>query len=197
MSNLETSLSDQEFEIFGREGYFTVRRSDKFWCGVWTDMTIQHVLMRFMKVRSGLTQDRNMSDGVVARWICTMPGSFQVTEAVETFAEVTGEYSDQHISLSKSWQTRDTSDLKKFLIWLKQHSSFNQAEELMSLSSGIVADDKINCDSAEKLGENAVKGIVGKRFAEVALKRKVQVLTLAAMGNTIIIDQDPVVVNPN
>ncbi|GBO01458.1 hypothetical protein AVEN_26063-1 [Araneus ventricosus] len=42
---------------------------------------------------------------------------------VEAFAEVTGESSDQYIiSLSKSWQTRNTSDMKKFLIWLKQHS---------------------------------------------------------------------------
>ncbi|GBN88547.1 hypothetical protein AVEN_198077-1 [Araneus ventricosus] len=63
--------------------------------------------------------------------------------AVEAFAEVTDESSDPYISLSKSWQTLDTSDLKKFLIWLKQHSPFNQSEELISLSSGIVADDKL------------------------------------------------------
>ncbi|GBL98623.1 hypothetical protein AVEN_19683-1 [Araneus ventricosus] len=43
MSNLKTSLSDQEFERFVSEGYFTVRRSDKFWCGVWTDITIEQV----------------------------------------------------------------------------------------------------------------------------------------------------------
>ncbi|GBN72141.1 hypothetical protein AVEN_33226-1 [Araneus ventricosus] len=103
---------------------------------------------------------------------------------VEAFAEVTDESSDQYISLSKSWQTRDTSDLKKFLIWLKQHSPFNRYEELIFLFSGIVADDRVNCDSAQELGENAAKGIVGKRFADVTLKRKVQVFTLAAMEKT-------------
>ncbi|GBO17620.1 hypothetical protein AVEN_140612-1 [Araneus ventricosus] len=117
--------------------------------------------------------------------------------SVEAFAEVTGKSSDQYISLSKSWQTRDTCDLKNFLVWLKQYSPFNQSDELNSLSSGIVADDKVNCDSVEELGENAVKGIVGKRFADVSLKRKVQTFTLAAMGNTKIIDKDPVVFNPN
>ncbi|GBL98626.1 hypothetical protein AVEN_19684-1 [Araneus ventricosus] len=85
----------------------------------------------------------------------------------------------------------------KFLIWLKQHSPFNQSVELISLSSGIVADGRVNCDSAEELGENAAKGIVGKRFADVTLKRKVQVFTLAAMENTKLIDTDPVVFNPN
>ncbi|GBL78193.1 hypothetical protein AVEN_42764-1 [Araneus ventricosus] len=127
--------------------------------------------MRSMKVSGGLTQGRNMSDGVIAHCICTMPGSLQ--------------------------QTRETSDLKKFLNWLKQHSPFNQSEELISLSSGIVADDRVNCDSAEELGENAAKGIVGKRFADVTLKRKVQVFTLAAMENTKLIDTDSVVFNPN
>ncbi|GBO32832.1 hypothetical protein AVEN_35178-1 [Araneus ventricosus] len=30
--------------------------------------------------------------------------------------------------------------------------------------TGIVADDRVNCDSAEELGENATKGIVGKKI---------------------------------
>ncbi|GBO24578.1 hypothetical protein AVEN_195716-1 [Araneus ventricosus] len=41
------------------------------------------------------------------------------------------------------------------------------------------------------------KGIVGKRFADVTLKRKVQVFTLATMENTKLIDKDPVVFNSN
>ncbi|KAJ8877140.1 hypothetical protein PR048_021593 [Dryococelus australis] len=143
-----------------------------------------------MKVSSGLTQGRNMSDSVVERWICTMPGSLHVTEAVEAFAGVTGESSDQHISLSRSWQTRDT-------IWLNQLSPFSKSEKFNSLSSGIVAYNRVNCDSAEELGKNAVRGIVGISFANVTLKRKLQVFTLAAMGKTITIDKDPVVVNPN
>ncbi|GBN28719.1 hypothetical protein AVEN_221429-1 [Araneus ventricosus] len=63
--------------------------------------------------------------------------------------------------------------------------------------TGIVADGIVNCDSAEELGENAAKGIVGKRLADMTLKRKVQVFTLAAMENTKLIDTDPVVFNPN
>ncbi|GBN54399.1 hypothetical protein AVEN_219544-1 [Araneus ventricosus] len=84
MSNLKTSLSDQDFERFVSEGYFTVRRSDKFWCG---GRLVGHNYragqMLSMKVGSGLSQGRNTSDGVVARWIYTMPGSLQVTEQWE------------------------------------------------------------------------------------------------------------------
>ncbi|GBN55886.1 hypothetical protein AVEN_426-1 [Araneus ventricosus] len=63
--------------------------------------------------------------------------------------------------------------------------------------TGIVVDDRVNCDSAEELGENAVRGIVGKRYADVILKRKLQVFTLAAMENAKLIDTDPVVFNLN
>ncbi|GBM29818.1 hypothetical protein AVEN_48269-1 [Araneus ventricosus] len=113
MSKLKTTLSDQEFERFVSQGYFTVRRSDQFWCGFWTDMTVEQVLMRSMKVIGGLKKGRKMSDSFLACWIFTMPGSLQVTEAMEAFIGVTGVSSDQHISLQKSWQTRDFSDFKK------------------------------------------------------------------------------------
>ncbi|KAJ8873473.1 hypothetical protein PR048_024291 [Dryococelus australis] len=125
-----------------------------------------------------------------------MPGSLHVTEAVEYFAGVRVESSDQQMSLSRSWQTRDTSDLKKFVVWLSKHLPLNKSEELFSLSSGIIADHRVNCDSAEVLGDNAVRGIVGIYFANMTLKRKMQVFTLAIMGK-ITIDKDPVVVNPN
>ncbi|KAJ8897634.1 hypothetical protein PR048_002983 [Dryococelus australis] len=112
-----------------------------------------------------------------------------------SFAGVTSESSNQHISLSRLWQTRDISDLKKFVVWLNQHSPFNKSEELFSLSSGIIANDRVSCDSAEEIGENYVRGIVGICFANVTLKRKTQVFTLAAMGITS--DKDPVIINPN
>ncbi|GBN22510.1 hypothetical protein AVEN_239308-1 [Araneus ventricosus] len=105
-----------------------------------------------------------------------------------------------HYAKSAHLYLQNKSNLKTSLSdqeFERFHSPFNQSEELISLSSGIVADDRVNCDSAEELGENAAKGIVGKRFADVTFKRKVQVFTLAAMENTKLINTDPVVFNPN
>ncbi|GBM29816.1 hypothetical protein AVEN_48268-1 [Araneus ventricosus] len=45
----------------------------------------------------------------------------------------------------------------------------------------------------QDLGENLFKGIVGKSFADVTLKKKVQEYTLDAVGNTMVINKDPVV----
>ncbi|KAJ8875620.1 hypothetical protein PR048_023516 [Dryococelus australis] len=112
-----------------------------------------------------------MSDTIAARWICTMMGRLHVKEAVKAFAGVT--------------------------VWLNQHSCPSTNPKSSFPSSRIVADARVTCDSAEELGENAVRGIMGISFANVTLKRKTQVFILAAMEMTIAIDKEPVVVNPN
>lgn len=49
MFKLQSSMRRDEFEKFTNEGCFTMRRTDKFWTGVWSDMTIEQTLMRSMK----------------------------------------------------------------------------------------------------------------------------------------------------
>ena len=39
------------YEQFTEQGYHTVRRSDRYWAGSWTDLTIEQVLMRSIKSR--------------------------------------------------------------------------------------------------------------------------------------------------
>jgi len=94
-----------------------------------------------------------MSEVIVARWVQTVPASLQVIEAVETFAGVRSESSEQHISLLKSRQSRDTKDLQKFYEWLQQRSPFKKSGDLVSLFTGVIADERVNSDSAEELGE--------------------------------------------
>ena len=55
MHNLEAIMKPMEFQKFTSEGYFTIRRSDKFWSGIWTYMTIEEVLMHSIKTSGGLT----------------------------------------------------------------------------------------------------------------------------------------------
>lgn len=43
MYNLETEMDVIEYDKFTNESYFTVRRSEKFWGGVWTDMCIEQI----------------------------------------------------------------------------------------------------------------------------------------------------------
>ena len=40
---------------FMSKGYHTVLRSDRFWSGIWTDLSIEQIMMRPIKSRGGLT----------------------------------------------------------------------------------------------------------------------------------------------
>ena len=46
------------------EGYHSVRRSERLWAGLWTDIVIEQVLMRSLKSRGGLTRGRGMTESV-------------------------------------------------------------------------------------------------------------------------------------
>ncbi len=39
------------YEQFTEHGYHTVRRSDRYWAGLWTDLTIEQLMMRSIKSR--------------------------------------------------------------------------------------------------------------------------------------------------
>ena len=43
--DLMTNLSWQQ-EQFEANGYHTVKRSNRFWAGIWTDLSIEQILMR-------------------------------------------------------------------------------------------------------------------------------------------------------
>ena len=47
-----------------QQGYYAIRRSDRFWAGFWTDLVIEQYLMRTAKNRGGLTRGRGMTESV-------------------------------------------------------------------------------------------------------------------------------------
>ena len=59
------------FEMF-MKGYFTIRRSNRFRAGIWSDLVIEQVMMRSVKSRGGLTRGRGMTESVIAKWIHSM-----------------------------------------------------------------------------------------------------------------------------
>ena len=62
MERIEEILHADDFEKYINQGCFTILRTNKFWAGVWTDMTIEQVLMKMMKVQGGLTRGRGITD---------------------------------------------------------------------------------------------------------------------------------------
>ena len=92
------NLAQEDYDLMSRN--FTIRRTKKFWSGVWSDMTIEQTLMRSMHAAGGLTHGRGMKDNVISQWINSMPASTQICDAIESYAHVHSASSYQHIDYS-------------------------------------------------------------------------------------------------
>ena len=78
------------------------------------------------------------------------------------------------------------------------HSPFESrpANQLVSLSTGRVTDDSINCDDAAAIGRVAIRAMVGKPYLDVKLRQKDKVKSIAAMKNNGKLHDEDVTVNP-
>ena len=54
-------------------GYFTIRRTSKVWYVVWSDMTVEQVLMRALKTTGGFIKGRQISNSTCGQWVQTLP----------------------------------------------------------------------------------------------------------------------------
>ena len=61
-NELESKMEFRDYQNLVSNGYFTIRRSGKFWLSIWSDMTIEQTLLRSMKSTGGLTREKGMTD---------------------------------------------------------------------------------------------------------------------------------------
>lgn len=181
MTKLSDKLSEREYDLFTNKGYFTVKRTSRYWSGTWTDMCIEQCLMRPMKSVGGLTHGRGVTESTISKWILETPYFIKINEALEEFLDISIIYSEQHVQLRKTRRIRDNTDIDTFTKWFRQHNPFNkESGELVSLSSGFISDESVNCDIAYEIGCAAMKKMAGKPFGTLTLKRKDMVKTQLA-----------------
>ncbi|CAH1118147.1 unnamed protein product [Phaedon cochleariae] len=180
MLTLEEQMDPTEFKKFTTEGFFTIRRSDKFWCGVWSDMTIEQTLMKTMKVKGGLTHGRGFSDSVLTKWTSGMATLHDVCQRIEEFCDISTGTSEQHVDLRPSRRDRNAADSEKLNNWLLQHPPFPPCNVLMSVSSGVIGGPEVNCHLSVEVGSMGIAKIMGQDFKNVSFKRKDKVVTLAS-----------------
>ena len=56
-----------------KAGHHVLRRTDRFWGCLSTDLTIEQILMRSIKSSGGLTRGRGIGEAQRAQWILSMP----------------------------------------------------------------------------------------------------------------------------
>ena len=106
------------YELF-QKGQFVVRRSDRFWAGLGSDLVIEQVLMRSIKSRGGLTRGSGLTEIQQATWLQSMPVCCLYNLTMLEYSRVSFETSEQHKEVGESRRSRDISDFQKVMECMK------------------------------------------------------------------------------
>ena len=177
-------------------GYHVVRRSDRQWAGLSTDLVIEQCLMRSLKSTGGLTRGSGMTERQRLTWLLSMPACAETNLAMQELTGIKYNSSEQNKDMTKSRQTRDMSDTVKVLNALMDGKNpFAQEPGLRNIINGVNAEDKVDVDKAREKGEKILSSMLGKSVVEYSFKRKEQSVTLAAKSS-IKIDGERIQVDP-
>jgi len=64
-------------------GLCVIRRSDRFWAGLPSDLVIEQALLQTIKSTGGLTRGQGMEEKQRTRWLLAMPACADVNESMQ------------------------------------------------------------------------------------------------------------------
>lgn len=195
MLQLEEVIDPSVYRRF-TEGFFTVRHSDKLSCGISTDMTIEQSMMKSMKTDGGISRGRSTKESVISKWVYGMHAMNTVCDELEFLANVRMDTTDQHVDASDSRVEKDAKDIKILLDWFSSHDPFPEINKILSIASGVIGDDKINCHKAREVGIASMSKTTGQTFNHIKLKRTDKVLPLLAVSSTVKVHDEEVPIDP-
>ena len=193
MSQLEEQHPDiyQQFQ----EGLHVVRRSDRLWAGLSTDLVIEQVLMRSMKTSGGLTRGRGMTEQQHLVWVLSMPVCAEINKAMQELTGVNYDTSEQNKDITKARQARDRIDTHTIFSYLQENSPFTSDNSLRSISTCLRAHATVNVDKAEAVGIAILENMEGKTVNEYVFKRANQAVTLDCKSS-VKVDGDVIQIDP-
>ena len=177
MSHLDPSVS-QIFE----KGLHVVRRSDRYWAGLSSDLVIEQVLMRSLKTTAGLTRGRGFDEIQRLVWLLSRPVCAEINLAKQEFTFVTFSTSEQHRDLRPAWQERDTQDTNKLIAAISPRIPFSGKSSLRCLNTGVCAEESVNADQALQDGNQILNGLYGCDVQDYVFKKRNQAITMEQKG---------------
>ncbi|KYN50606.1 hypothetical protein ALC57_11709 [Trachymyrmex cornetzi] len=183
--------------------HFSVRRTDKFYCAIFSDQAIETSLMKVFKDPGrGLTHGRGTTEADTAKWILSMPVFLDIFQSCQDYCKVavfgTSEQhkSDMHDDGGVTRVKRDNADFNKINAWLNDNSPFRTTNQLVSLGTGVIGDNKVNCFKAFEVGTEAVQRVFGHKISDIKVGRKYRVQPLSIMTSKIKINDKDVPIDP-
>ena len=100
------------------------------------------------------------------------------------------------IDTRKSRISRDAADLRKLREFFDNHYPFPATNNIISITSDVIGDEKINYHEALSVGNSIMKQMVGENFSSVKFKRKNKILPLKAVSASIKINSEIEIIDP-
>ena len=110
MSHLQDDHPDPDVYQHFQNGLHVIRRSDRYWAGLSSDLVIEQVLMRSMKTNGGLTRGQGMNEQQRLVWLLSMPACAEVNRAMQELTGVSYDSGDQNKEMTQARLTRDWKD---------------------------------------------------------------------------------------
>ena len=164
------------YEAF-KKGHHVIRRSDRYWAGLSTDLVIEQVLMRSVKTTGGMTRGKGMSEYQRAQWSLSMPVCAAMNVAMQTFFGTDFHTSSQHKETGKSRIERDNKDSQTFLSFLTERNPFCEGTLLRNIETGVTSDPSVNAYKAVEIGNTILQAMVGKNAFDYSFKKSSQAVT--------------------
>ena len=163
----------EEFDKFTKKGYFTIRRTDKFYSGIFSDQTIEQMLMRQIKIKGGLI-NRGLSEHNMGKWIGCLIALVDISSALCEFVGLDFGSSEQHKDARKSKTSDDVKVMNVIFDFLQKNYPFPSTPEIFSIVSGLKGNTIVNCYNALETGLKNLSDIVNRKFTYFKLKKPTQ-----------------------
>ena len=173
-------LKEEESAVYTAfvNGFHVIRRSDRYWAGLSSDLVIEQVLMRSLKTTGGLTHGRGMSEIQRLVWLLSMPVTAEINGALQEFTGVNYTSSEQHKDTFASRIERDMNDTKKILAFMDARNPFSEDPSLRCVVTGVTADERANADRSKEIGKEILTGMTGKSSEEYVFRKVNQAIVI-------------------
>ena len=151
MLNIPTQHPDVQQHF--SEGLHVIRRSNRLWAGLSSDLVIEQVLMRSLKTSGGLTRGRGMTENQCLLWLLSRPACAEVNQAMQELTGVNYNTGEQNKDMTAARQARDWKDTLTVLQYLQERNPFSLDPNLRSISTGVHAHPTVNVDEAVAVGD--------------------------------------------
>ena len=176
MEQLESTHPD----VFHKfcNGLHVIRRSDRYWAGLSSDLVIEQTLMRSLKTSGGLTRGSGMSEEQRSLWTTSAPITAEYNRAMQELNSLSYTTSEQHKDLTKARMKRDISDLEKIKTKLTSCPPFSEDSTLRNVVNGVVANPKVNVTEFQYIGRKIIENMIGQPAFTYSFKQKDKAVTL-------------------